>query len=88
MRTKVPQEPGRPRRLHVKSRLGKPDNNPGLRTMGARRARERKTGGGGTGLAKENEARRDGRLGFGASRSTDEAGELALPAPRGGKGTP
>ena len=94
-RTGVPQEPGKPCRLHVQSRNGATGiTNP--------RPTARVTWGGGSGQRPDtkgsvtnvvspsegNEVRRDGRQGLGASHSTCEAGESHPGRPCGGKGMP
>src|SRR5512135_3906257 len=86
--TRVPQEPGRPRRLHGKSRPELPGDQLQARGRRTRRPRERNTGATGIPPSEGNEARRDGRRGVGASRSTFEAGEPTRGTPwrEGGAG--
>ena len=94
-RTGVPQEPGKPCRLHVHGRNGATGiTNPRPTACATR--------GGGSGQRPDtkgsvadvvspsegNEVRRDGRQGLGASHSTCEAGESHPWRPCGGKGMP
>src|SRR5918995_1669242 len=86
--TRVPQEPGRPRRLHGTSRLEIPGHQ--LRACGGRPRRPRERNAGATVVppSEGNEARRDGRQGVGAPRTTWDAGEptRGTPSREGGAG--
>ena len=73
--TGVPQEPGRPRRLHGKSRPELPGDQLQARGRCTRRPRERNSGATVVPPSEGNEARRDGRRGVGAAHSTCDAGE-------------
>jgi hypothetical protein len=75
MTIRVPQEPGRPNRLHRNVRLGDRNNNPPEPPVARRDRREQTTAHTVVSPSEGNEARRKGRLGVGASHSTDEAGE-------------
>jgi len=95
MYTRVPQEPGRPHRLHVQRRNGATGRaNPRLvgqpsRPGGSGVMASTRNGGGNVVRPSEgNEVRPEGRWGVGASRSTVEAGELSPREPGGGKGMP
>src|SRR3954452_5020775 len=73
--TRVPQEPGRPLRLRGNSRPEIPGDQLQARGRRTRRPRERNTGAARVPPNEGNEVRRDGRRGFGALHSTDDAGE-------------
>jgi len=73
--TWVPQEPGRPRRLHGKSRLELPGDQLQARGRCIRRPRERNSGATVVPPSEGNEARRKGRQGIGAPHTTYDAGE-------------
>jgi hypothetical protein len=75
MITRVPQEPGRPDRLHRNYRLGNRTTNSPMPTIARRDRREQTTAQTVVSPSEGNEAWRDGRSGVGASHSTDEAGE-------------
>jgi hypothetical protein len=75
MITRVPQEPGRPNRLHRYFRLGNRNTNSPMPTIVRRDRREQTTAHTVVSPSEGNEARREGRLGVGAFHSTDEAGE-------------
>ncbi len=85
---RVLQEPGRPLRLHGKSRREIPGDQlqaPGWRT---RQPGERNAGATEVPPSEGNEVRRDGRRGVGAPRNTWEAGEPTRGTPwrKGGAG--
>src|SRR3712207_104160 len=86
--TRVPQEPGRPRRLHGKSRPELPGHQLQARGRRTRRPRERKPGATVVPPSEGNEARRNGRQGVGAPHTTDDAGEptRGTPSREGGAG--
>src|SRR3954470_15591581 len=73
--TGVPQEPGRPRRLHGESRPELPGDQLQARGRRTRRPRERNSGATVVPPSEGNEARREGRQGVGASHITCDAGE-------------
>src|SRR5262245_6684417 len=73
--TRVPQEPGRPLRLHGRSRSEIPGDQLQARGRRTRRRRERNTGAARVPPNEGNEVRREGRRGFGALDSTCDAGE-------------
>ena len=75
MTIRVPQEPGRPDRLHRNPRLGNRVTNSPMPTIARRDRWEQTTTRTVVSPSEGNEARRDGRRGVGASHSTDEAGE-------------
>jgi hypothetical protein len=75
MTIRVLQEPGRPNRLHRNFRLGNRNNNSPMPAVARRDHREQTTTQTVVSPSEGNEARRDGRLGVGASHSTVEAGE-------------
>jgi hypothetical protein len=75
MTIRVPQEPGRPNRLHRDFRLGNRNNNSPEPTTARRDRREQTTAQPVVSPSEGNEARREGRLGVGASRSIGETGE-------------
>ena len=75
---RVPQEPGRPSRLHRQFRLGTRTINSPMPAIVRRDRWEQTTTQAVVSPSEGNEARRDGRLGVGASHSIDEAGEQAL----------
>ncbi len=75
---RVPQEPGRPDRLHRDFRLGNRIINSPVPTISRRDRREQTMTPTVVSPSEGNEVRRDGRLGVGASHSIDEAGEQAL----------
>ena len=89
----VPQEPGRPDRLHGGSRMRATGHRQTLARRGGglpRREPKRKHEKQARDVvppSEGNEVRREGRSGVGASRSTGEAGELTPWGPGGGKGT-
>src|SRR3954467_14798368 len=64
--TRVPQEPGRPRRLRGKSRVEVPGDQLQARGRRIRRPRERNAGATEVPPSEGNEARREGRQGVGA----------------------
>ena len=78
MTIRVPQEPGRPNRFHRNFRLGNRIINSPMPTITRRDRREQTTTQTVVSPSEGNEARRDGRLGVGASHIIDEAGEQAL----------
>ena len=71
---RFPRNLGGPYDSTTDSRLGTPVNNPGLCTMGARRAQEQRTGGGGTGFAKETKRR---------GKAVRDSERLVVPTKRG-----
>src|SRR3954452_13866851 len=73
--TRVPQEPGRPRRLRGKSRVEVPGDQLQARGRRIRRPRERNADATAVPPSEGNEARRDGRRGVGGPHTTDDAGE-------------
>jgi len=87
MAMRVPQEPGRPRRLHRHFRIGRPEpTTPGCPRSRVGDRRERTSDAPVVSPSEGNEARRDGRRGVGASHSTVEAGEPAGWDPVEGRG--
>ncbi len=70
----LPRNLGGPDVSMTPDRLGKPENNPGSRRMGARPPWERKTGGDGTAVAKETKLGR---------RNVRESERLVLPRKQG-----
>jgi len=79
---RVPQEPGRPNRLHRNFRLGNRITNSLMPTIVRRDRREQTTTHTVVSPSEGNEARRDGRLGVGASHRIEEAGEPSRGTPR------
>ena len=75
MTIRVPQEPGRPNRFHRNFRLGNRIINFLMPTIVRRDRREQTTAQPVVSPSEGNEARREGRLGVGASRSIGETGE-------------
>ena len=75
MTIRVPQEPGRPNRFHRNIRLGNRITNSLEPTMARRDRWEQTMTQPVVSPSEGNEARRDGRLGVGASHTIDEAGE-------------
>src|SRR4051812_47253441 len=86
--TRVPQEPGRLRRLHGKSRPELPGDQLQARGRRTRRPRERNAGATVVPPSEGNEARRDGRRGVGGPHTTCDAGEPTRGTPwrEGGAG--
>src|SRR3954452_2891238 len=86
--TLVPQEPVRPRRLRGKSRPELPGDQLQARGRCTRRPRERNSGATVVPPSEGNEARREGRQGVGAPRTTYDAGEpiRGTPLREGGAG--
>ena len=86
--TGVPQEPGRPRRLHGKSRPELPGDQLQARGRRTRQPRERNAGATVVPPSEGNEVRRDGRQGVGAPHTTCDAGEptRGTPLREGGAG--
>jgi hypothetical protein len=72
---RVPQEPGRPNRLHRPTRLGNRVTNSPMPTISRRDRWEQTTTQPVVSPSEGNEAKRDGRWGVGASHTIDEAGE-------------